>query len=224
MRSFRHKRGRILFEIFGAFLLASLAAGRGVTYHSTRSLIVGGVIALYALYRTVMLFARNPALGFGGNGVQVGQLFKVHDFRWNQVREIQEVHWKRPSIPYLNWLPKERHYLELKIQSAGLDSGSIKIRSDMIELPARGVKQIIEDFRAAQVASLGERGAAMARLGAREGGNSAAPASALQAERWQRLGLGAEDVSDDASAESVVPAPGPHPGVPPRPVFGRKVS
>jgi hypothetical protein len=225
MTCFRHRRALILFEIFAAFLLASIAGARGLDAHSIRSLIVAAAIALYGCWRAVMLFCRNPALAYGEKGVRAGRLFKVCDYTWSQARDIREVHWKRPYIPYLNWLPKTRDYIELLIQDAGVETGSLKIRADMIELPPGGVKQIIQGFRAAQVAALGERGAARARLGAMEADEAVAPSSALQAERWQRLGIGAES-EEDMTAEIPVerPAPVPQAYVPPRPVFGRKIS
>jgi hypothetical protein len=161
---------------------------------------------------------RNPALAYGDKGVQVGGLLTVRDYPWPQVREIRETTWERPYIPLMHWLPKERHYLEIEISGAG----SVKLRSDMMELPAGGVKEVIASFRAAQIAVLGERGAAMARLGANQSERSAGPASALQAERWQRLGLGEDAV--DGSVEIAAPPAQQTLGLAPRPAFGRKVS
>jgi hypothetical protein len=221
--NFRHRRGRILFEIFGSLLIASIAAARWEDSHSIRALIAAVPLTLYGLYRIITLFARNPAFGYGEKGVQIGRLFTVDNYRWDQVGEIELTHWKRPYIPFLSWLPKERHYLELQVRAGGLASGSRRIRPEMIELPQGGVKQVIEGFRSAQVAALGQRGAAMARLGANHPIQQAAPASALQAERWQRLGIGAE-ATEDASAEAPATAPIPQLTVAPRPVFGRKVS
>ena len=71
----------------------------------------------------------------------------------------------------------------------------------VMELPAGGVKEVIESFRTAQIAALGERGAAIARLGAKQSEVAPAPASALQAERWQRLGLGPDPAGDPAVRE-----------------------
>lgn len=225
MACFRHRRTLILFEALGAFFIASAAGARGLDIHSTWSLIVAAVIALYGCWRTVILFARNPALAYGDKGVQAGRLFRIRDYKWTQVRDIREVHWTRPYIPYLNWLPKKRDYIELLIQGAGVETRSLRIRSDMIELPPDGVRQIIQGFRAAQVAALGERGAARARLGAQEADQAIAPASALHAERWQRLGIGTDTVEETAAQDrGETPAPVQPPYVPPRPVFGRKVS
>src|SRR6478672_9054541 len=100
MRTFRHRRGRILFEIFGALLLGSIAGANWVDGRSMSSLIAGIGLTLYAAYRSVLLFERNPALGYGDRGVQVGRLFRVSDYRWDQVREIRETIWKRPYIPF----------------------------------------------------------------------------------------------------------------------------
>jgi hypothetical protein len=242
MARYRHRRGKILFEVFGTFLLASATAAWGAGY-ALRLLIVAALIALYGLYRAVMLFSRNPALAYDQKGVQVGRLFKISAYKWGQIRDIREVHWQRPSInssiPYMRWylswvycyiyfLPQERDYIELLIQDAGLGSGSFRIRADMIELPPGGVKEIIQGFRGAQVAALGDRGAALARLGASEADKARAPASGVQAERWQRLGIGAESDGDAAaSAEGpteTLAAAAPQAYVPPRPVFGRKTS
>ena len=116
-----------------------------------------------SIVRFFILFVRNPALAYGHTGVQVGGLLGVREYRWQQVRDIRETVWKRPYIPFMHWLPKERHYLELEIDA----DRAVKLRSDMIELPAGGVKEVIEGFRAAQIGALGDRGAAMARLGAK---------------------------------------------------------
>jgi len=93
MRHFRHQRGRILFEIFGVFLIASIAAARWELYHSITSLIVAVPLVLYGFYRTVTLFVRNPALAYNEKGVQIGRLFKVCDYRWDQIRDARESHW-----------------------------------------------------------------------------------------------------------------------------------
>ena len=219
MRSFRHRRLRIAFEIFGSLLIASIAAARWEEGRAITSLIAALAVGSYGLYRVVILFVRNPALAYGNTGVQVGGLLGVREYRWQQVRDIRETVWKRPYIPFMHWLPKERHYLELEIDA----ERAVKLRSDMIELPAGGVKEVIEGFRAAQVGALGDRGAAMARLGAKEPGRAAAPASALQAERWERLGLGA-DASDEAAAAMPVAPTATAGGLPARPAFGRKIS
>jgi hypothetical protein len=211
-------RGRIFLEIFGAFFIASIAAARWEKGHAITSLIAALGLAFYGFYRSVTLFVRNPALAYADKGVQFGGLLTVRDYRWPQVREIRETVWKRPYIPFMHWLPKERHYLEIEISGAG----SVKLRSDTMELPAGGVKEVIASFRAAQIAVLGERGAAMARLGANQSERPGAPASALQAGRWQRLGLGEDAV--DGSAEIAAPLAQHEPGLAPRPVFGRKVS
>jgi hypothetical protein len=219
MRSFRHRRGRIIFEIIGALVVGSIAAARWEEGRAITSLIAALGLGLYGFYRIVTLFVRNPALAYGDTGVQLGGLAGVRHYRWQQVREIRENVWKRPYIPFMHWLPKERHYLELEMNA----EHPVKLRSDMMELPAGGVKEIIESFRAAQIAALGERGAAMARLGAKQPEQAPAPASALQAERWQRLGL-APDTADDEPVETSAPEAVPQAGMAPRPVFGRKVS
>ena len=222
MRSFRHRRGRITFEILGALLLGSIAGANWADGRSTSSLIAASGLTLYALYRSVMLFARNPALAYGERGVRVGRLLKVSDYRWDQVRENRETVWKRPYIPFMHWLPMERHYLELQAVDSAVP---IKIRVDMMELPPDGVKQVIDGFREAQVAALGHRGAAMARLGASSSEQSRAPVSGVQAERLQRLGLGSTDAEGEAAAAQPEPsAPQRQFNLPPQPVFGRKVS
>lgn len=219
MRSFRHRRGRIVFEILGVLLIASLAGSRWEVGGAITSLAVAVVLASYALYRVGALFVRNPALAYGSNGVEVGGFLKVRDYRWQQVRDIRETVWKRPYIPFMHWLPKKRHYLEIETN----DAGKVKLRSDMMELPPNGVKEIIEGFRAAQVSALGDRGAAMARLGAKESEQRSTPVSGLQAERLQRLGIGTES-AEPAAAEAPAEESVPQAGMPHRPVFGRKVS
>ena len=219
MRSFRHRRGRIIFEILGALLLASIAGARFGDGRAITSLIAALGLTFYALYRVGALFVRNPALAYGNKGVEVGALFKVREFRWQDVRDIRDTVWKRPYIPFMHWLPKERHYLEIEMNAGG----KVKLRSDMMELPPNGVKEIIEGFRAAQVSALGDRGAAMARLGAKEAGPRSAPVTGVQAERLQRLGIGTEPVETGA-VETPISALMPHAGVPQRPVFGRKAS
>ena len=220
VRTFRHRRGRILFEIFAAFLLASVAAANWVDRHSISSGFAAVPLTLYGIFRIVMLFARNPALGYGDRGVQVGRLFRVSEYRWGQVRELRETIWKRPYVPFMHWLPKERNYLELQILSSAM---AIKIRADMMELPPNGVRQLIVEFRAAQIAALGERGAAMARLGGRQTELSQAPASGLQAERLQRLGIGSSPEVSGAAPEGQAAAARPV-TAPSYPVFGRKSS
>ena len=219
MRSFRHRRGRITFEIFGALLLASIAGSRYEVGGAITSLVAAFGLTSYALYRVGALLVRNPALAYGDKGVQVGGLFSVRDYRWQQIRDIRETVWKRPYIPFMHWLPKERYYLEIETN----DAGKVKLRSDMMELPPNGVKQIIESFRGAQISALGDRGAAMARLGAKEAEQRSAPVSGVQAERLQRLGIG-NDAAEAASAEIPASAPMPLGGMPQRPVFGRKAS
>ena len=219
MRSFRHRRGRIIFEILGALLLASIAASRWVEEGSITSLIAALALASYAAYRVTAVMLRNPALAYGDKGVQVGGFLSVRDYAWQQIRDIRETVWKRPNIPFIRWLPQERYYLEIETNGPG----KVKLRSDMIELPPNGAKEIIEGFRAAQVSALGDRGAAMARLGAKDAEQSAAPMSGLQVERMRRLGLGTDDV-EQASAEMPAESPMPHAGPHQRPVFGRKVS
>ena len=222
MRTFRHRRGRIIFEIVAALLLASVAGANWAEGHSTSSMIAAAGLAVYGVYRSVMLFARNPALGYGDRGVQVGRLFNVSDYRWDQIREIRETIWKRPYIPFMHWLPKERHYIELQLAGSTIP---IKIRADMIELPADGVKQVIDGFRAAQIAALGERGAAMARLGANPAEQARAVVTGVQAERLQRLSIGSDDAQHEEGGAQMAASPAPRPAyVPQQPVFGRKVS
>lgn len=219
MRSFRHLRGRIMFEIFSALLLASIAAARWEEEGKLSSIIAAVGLTSYALFRSLRLCVSNPALAYGHRGVQVGTLFGVKDYRWDQVRDIREAVWERPRIPYLCWVPKERQYLELEI----VGGGSVRLRPDMMELPPNGVKEIIKRFRDAQVAALGERGAAMARLGAKEAKLAPAPVLGVQAERLHRLGIGA-DPAEPTPVETAVSTPMPQAGAPSRPVFGRKVS
>jgi len=118
----------------------------------------------------------------------------------------------------MNWLPKERHYLEVET----IGAATLKMRPDMMELPPGGVGEVIKGFRAAQVEALGERGAAMARLGAKPEPRSA-PMSALQSKRLQRLGIGTDE-TEDSPSEIAAPGSTPQAGLQPRPVFGRKVS
>lgn len=215
MRSFRHRRGKILFEIFAALLVGSLAGARFLGSGSILALIAAIALTSYALYRAVMFFARNPALAYGDKGLQVGRLLKVSSFDWSDLRDVRESVWKRPYIPFMHWLPKERQYIELQTTTE-----TIKLRPDMIELPPEGVKRIIQDLRAGQVSALGERGAAVARLG----GNPQqpqAPVSGVQAERLQRLGIGTSGAQPD---EGAVPAPVRPLNAPAAPVFGRKAS
>jgi hypothetical protein len=219
MRSFRHRRGRIIFEILAALLLASIAGARFAEGGAITSLVATLGLTVYGLYRIGSLFVRNPALAYGNEGVQVGGLLAVKDYRWQLIRDIRETVWKRPYIPFMHWLPKERHYLEIEMNAGG----KVKLRSDMMELPPNGVKEVIEGFRAAQVAALGDRGAAMARLGAKDAQQAAAPLSGVQAERMRRLGLGSDD-AEPASGELQPEAPVPHGAAMQRPVFGRKVS
>ena len=214
MRSFRHRRGKILFEIFAALLLGSLAAARWAGNHSIFALIAATALTSYALFRMVMLFARNPALAYGDNGVQVGRLLKVSSFDWSDLRDVRESVWKRPYIPFMHWLPKERQYIELQTRKE-----TVKVRPDMMELPVEGVKQIIQDLRAGQISVLGERGAAVARLGANP--HQSQSISGVQAERLQRLGIG---TSDAQPPEEAPHAPARSLNVPTAPVFGRKVS
>ncbi|HEX5182005.1 MAG TPA: hypothetical protein VFW19_02515 [Allosphingosinicella sp.] len=54
----------------------------------------------------------------------------------SQVRDLREAEWTRLSISYFNWLPKRRQHLELLVRDAGAESGTLRIRADMIELPA----------------------------------------------------------------------------------------
>jgi hypothetical protein len=220
MRSFRHRRGRIIFEIVGALLIASIAAERWVDGRSISGLIAAAALSLYALYRAVLLFARNPALAYGERGVQVGRLFRISNYQWDQVRDIRESVWTRPYIPFMHWLPKERQYIELQTQSE-----TVKVRPDMMELPSEGVKQVIAGLRAAQVAALGERGAATARLGAKPAGQPYVPPSGVQAERLQRLGLGTGGPQEDENpVEGWVAATPRQVNTPSHPVFGRKLS
>jgi hypothetical protein len=220
MRSFRHRRGRIIFEIVGALLIASIAAERWVDGQSISGLIAAAALTLYALYRSVILFARNPALAFGESGVQVGRLFRISNYQWSEVRDIRESVWTRPYIPFMHWLPKERQYIELQTQSE-----TVKVRPDMMELPSDGVKQVIEGLRAAQVAALGERGAATARLGAKPTDQPHAPPSGVQAERLQRLGIGSVTPEDgDSPGQGWAAATPRQVSTPSHPVFGRKVS
>ena len=217
MRSFRHRRVRIVLEILGALLLASIAGARFEEGRAITSLIAALGLGGFGLYRLVTLFARNPALAYGNSGVQVGGLLAVRDYRWQDVRDIRETVWKRPYIPFMHWLPKERHYLEIEMNAGA----KVKLRSEMMELPPNGVKEVIESFRAAQISALGDRGAAMARLGAKEAEQRSAPVSGVQAERLQRLGLG-PDPEEPIDAPPVAAVP--QVGMAQRPVFGRKVS
>jgi hypothetical protein len=49
MRSCRHRRGRITFEILGALLVASLGVARWEANHSIRGLILAVAVGAYAL-------------------------------------------------------------------------------------------------------------------------------------------------------------------------------
>ena len=219
MRSFRHRRGRILFEIFAAVLLDSLAVERWVEGGSIIGLVAASVLTLYAVYRSIMLFARNPALAYGQRGVRVGGVLKIRDYQWSEVRDIRETVWTRPYIPFMHFIPKQREYIEFHVGSE-----KIRLRPEMMELPPEGMKEIIRELKSAQVAALGERGAAVARLGGNPVEQRPA-ASGVQAERLQRLGLGTTTAETEASdSRDQSPAPARQIYAPQQRGFGRKAS
>ena len=167
MRSFRHRRGRNLFEVFAAFLIASGAAAGWISGGSNFLLIPTVIVSLYGLFRAVMLLARNPALEIDSQGLEIGRLFRRSKYRWDQVREMRAGHWRIDEdmpISLPSWVPAEREYLELMVPAGALDLGWIKLRTDLIEMPPGGVQELVELLRGAQVAAIGGRRAAMTRL------------------------------------------------------------
>ena len=226
MRSFRHRRGRILFEVFAAFLIASGSAAGWLSDGSLFLLVPAVVVTLYGLYRAIMLFARDPALCFDGNGVEIGRLFRTSKYRWDQVREMRAGNWRIDEdlpIRLPSWVPAEREYLEFMVPAGPLDVGWLKLRTDMIEMPPGGVHEMVEILRSAQVAAIGGRRAAMTRLGVDPNAQAAAPPpTGVQAERLRRLGLMREET--DAVSEPQPEEPVQQPFVPQRPSFGRRVG
>lgn len=228
MRSFRHRRGRILFEVFAALLIGSGSAAGWVADGSVFLLAPAVVATLYGLYRAIMLFARDPALCFDGNGVEIGRLFRTSKYRWDQVREMRAGQWRIDEdmpIRLPSWVPAEREYLEFMVPAGPLDVGWLKLRTDMIEMPPGGVHEMVEILRSAQVAAIGGRRAAMTRLGVDPNAQaSAPPPTGVQAERLRRLGLMPEE-TDAASESEPQPYEPPQQGfVPQRPSFGRRVG
>ena len=229
MRYFRHQRGKIVIEIIAAFLIGS-GAGAGALMSGRLSLVISApIILLYGAFRAMTLLARDPALGFDQHGLQVGRLFRVSKFTWGQLRDVRVSHWRIDEsfgkfLP--SWLPLEREYVELQLSGTTLDSTLLKLRSDLVELPSGGAAELVELVRAAQVAALGGRGAAMTRLGmdAKQQAAAAPAPSGIHAERLQRLGLVEEPEAPPAEPFAADPAPVPQAYVRPRPTFGRKVS
>ena len=231
MHYFRHIRGKIIIEVIACFLLGT-GAGAGAFSSGRLSLFISApIILIYGAYRALSLLARDPALAFDKNGLQVGRLFRVSTFKWSQLRDVRVSHVRIDEsfgkfLP--SWLPLEREYVELQFSGASLDSTLLKLRSDLMELPPKGAPELVEMVRAAQVSALGGRGAAMTRLGmdAKEQAAVAPPLSGIQAERFQRLGLHSDPEPEPAGEGQ--PAEQhhiqPQPYIPQRPTFGRKVS
>ena len=225
MRNFRHRRGRNLFEVFAAFVIASGAAAGWNSGGSTFLLVPAFVVSLYGAYRGVMLLARDPALAFDDKGIELGRLFRRSNYRWDQVREMRAGRWRIDEdspISLPDWVPAEREYLELMVPAGPLDLGWIKLRTDMIEMPPGGVDELVQILRAAQVAAIGGRRAAMTRLGVEAADKPALPeADSVQAERLRRLGLMPDET--EAVPECHPEEPVREVFVPQRPVFGRRV-
>lgn len=224
MRNFRHRRGRIGFEVFAALLIGSAAAAGWLDGHRVRMLVIAVVATLYALYRAVALFARNPALSFDQYGVTVGGPLGISNYSWDKVREIREVQWRRSKLPIRlpNWVPAERDYVELKVPAGAFTSGSIKLRSDMIEMPPGGPKELVGMLLSAQHSALGSREVARVRLGVSpDQQQKSLPVSGVQAERWSRLGLGTEAPEEPMQPPAARPSAQTY-SQPIRPTFGRK--
>jgi hypothetical protein len=228
MRYFRHRRGRILFEVFAAFLVGSGAAAGWMTFPLVRLLAIAVAASLYGFWRGMTLLVRDPAIAYDENGVRIGRFFAVSTYKWNEVREVRAGRWRMDGalarrLP--SWMPLEREYLEFMVPARALDFGWIKVRADLIQLPAGGLEELVALIRAAQVDAIGGRAAAMTRLGMSPGeqGKRSQPLTGLQAERFQRLGLPVEPepAVDEASVDEPL---APQPVMPSRPVFGRKVS
>lgn len=229
MRYFRHIRGKIVIEVVAAFLIGSGAAAGWLTSGGVGLLISAPIVLLYGAYRALSLLARDPALGFDQHGLQVGRLFRVSKFKWDQLRDVRVGHWRIDEgfgkhLP--SWIPLEREYVELQLSGTNLDSMLLKLRSDLMQLPPGGGAEMVELVRAAQVAALGGRGAAMTRLGMDAKAQAAAsqqPAG-IHAERLQRLGLLEEPALADEEPSSAEQLPAQQVYLPQRPTFGRKVS
>lgn len=229
MHYFRHIRAKIVIEVIACFLLGT-GAGAGALASGRLSLLISApIILLYGAYRALSLLARDPALAFDKNGLQVGRLFRISTFKWSQLRDVRVGHFRIDEnmgkfLP--SWLPLEREYVELQFSDAGLDSTLLKLRSDLMELPPKGAHELVEMVRVAQVAALGGRGAAMTRLGmnAKEQAAAPPPLSGIHAERFQRLGLNSEPEPTAEAQQAVQQEVVPPPYVPQRVTFGRKVS
>lgn len=228
MHCYRHIRGKIIIEVVACFLLGTGALAGGLSAGRLGLLLSAPVLLLYGAYRALTLFAKDPAIQFDAKGLQLGRLFRVSAFKWDQLRDVRvnRVRLDESLGKFLpSWLPLEREYLELQFSGAGLNSTLLRLRSDLMQLPNKGAPALVDMIRAAQVAALGGRGAAMTRLGmdAREQAATAPPVSGIQAERFQRLGLNSEPEPTEEPQPVAHQEVAAQPYVPQRPTFGRKV-
>jgi hypothetical protein len=142
--------------------------------------------------------------------------------RWSSRNsKIGDVHieQRHTSVGYPGLvIPSTTRTDRIVIETTG---GNVNINGRSLTLPGGGLIEIAQRMTDLQRTTLGEHGAARARLGVQPAEAPKATVTGVQADRFRRLGLATGEVVHDPQPQAPTPAPAPGPGLS-RPGFGRR--
>jgi hypothetical protein len=234
MRSIYYRPGKMAFRALfsgGACIVVSLAWMRGGS-------ILMGLGALASALATIVslraAFATRPAIQFDERGITFDKFGKSLRFEW---RQIHSINFEEMTLRYMGLIPVARHqFLVVKADGGMFGAARHAISAKAIELPPGGLIELCAILRAAQLAAVGEAGAAMKGAGP-SGWGTAPPRGSVAAEPEgsafdpdaaiaRYLAAKAADGGRPAETPSVpaqTPSAPTMPGLPRR-TFGRRVG
>jgi hypothetical protein len=228
MRSFYYRPGK---NAVLAIFMAGLALVCGTFWWNGG----GGIIALAlaALFAAAAvkgaLNAMNsePALKFDGDAVWVRTTFGgVQEVPW---REVQRIALEVLTIRYWGFIPIGRtETLCIACDGGSLGTRRLRVSAAAITLPVGGGAGLVHILQQAHLEAVGEAGVAMAGAGKNGWGASSQeqheePTAKFDPDEVVARYLASREAAQPNAGPSVRPAM-VQPAMPPRPVFGRRVS